>query len=326
MEIIVEVVNRSQRALEVYRFNQSVIRIGRAYDNDIILSDPHVSPHHAILSHDPEQGWRLRDISSLNGTYSRQKHDVIQEEVCQSGDEFILGRVRLRMLLTSHPVAETLPLDSWEPYIRRLNRLPYVMLLMMFAFSIFIWGEYRTWYEPMNIQKLLITAVLPIFIATLWGLLWSFVGRVLRHDGRFLAHVSIALVFMILLTFFDEMVEVIAFNSANLLLQRVLAIGGYIIGLFVLLWGGLYLASNFPARRRTVMSMALSASIISFLAFAFYVYQPDFSEEPDYVRVLKPPAYYATSSVSIDEFLKASLPQFDKVAFVRQKTASASAE
>jgi hypothetical protein len=46
----------------------SPVRVGRAADNDLVLTDPEVSRHHARLEPDG-QGWRTIDLGSTNGTW-----------------------------------------------------------------------------------------------------------------------------------------------------------------------------------------------------------------------------------------------------------------
>ena len=43
------------------------IRIGRITDNDMVIDNPRVSAHHAVLEH--KGAWMLRDLDSTNGTY-----------------------------------------------------------------------------------------------------------------------------------------------------------------------------------------------------------------------------------------------------------------
>jgi ABC transport system ATP-binding/permease protein len=51
------------------RIQSRVIRIGRHPDNDIIVSDPQVSEHHAELRRTPAGGYTLTDLGSRDGTY-----------------------------------------------------------------------------------------------------------------------------------------------------------------------------------------------------------------------------------------------------------------
>ena len=65
--IFVEVIDRRGRVLSRSRVETLPFRIGRAYDADLILDDPHVSPLHAVVERDAEGRLRLRDADSRNG-------------------------------------------------------------------------------------------------------------------------------------------------------------------------------------------------------------------------------------------------------------------
>ena len=52
---------------KAFPLSRASVRIGRGSDNDIVLRDPSVSHHHAVLERQPE-GFFLRDLKSTNGT------------------------------------------------------------------------------------------------------------------------------------------------------------------------------------------------------------------------------------------------------------------
>jgi pSer/pThr/pTyr-binding forkhead associated (FHA) protein len=94
----VEELSRTNQVLARHRHEQLPIRIGRAYDNDVILNDPHIAPHHALIEARPESegmpqsGVQVRDLGSKNGI-------VHQNQPCQQltlhGDHiFRLGHTR----------------------------------------------------------------------------------------------------------------------------------------------------------------------------------------------------------------------------------------
>jgi hypothetical protein len=64
-QVIFETIIRGQS--HYHKINSFPASIGRAFDNDIILSDPSVSPHHLEIDED-ENGYMLRNISDENGT------------------------------------------------------------------------------------------------------------------------------------------------------------------------------------------------------------------------------------------------------------------
>ena len=70
--------------------------IGRHPDSDIFLDDITVSRRHVVVERD-SQGFTLRDVGSLNGTYvNRQRVD---EARLKYGDEVQIGRYRLSFVI-----------------------------------------------------------------------------------------------------------------------------------------------------------------------------------------------------------------------------------
>ncbi|MFP5346848.1 MAG: FHA domain-containing protein [Actinomycetes bacterium] len=69
---------------------------GRHPDSNIFLDDVTVSRKHAEFVRD-EQGFRVRDIGSLNGTYVNR--DRVDDALLRAGDEVQIGKYRM----TFHP-------------------------------------------------------------------------------------------------------------------------------------------------------------------------------------------------------------------------------
>ena len=74
-QVIFETIIRGQS--HYHKINQLPVTIGRAFDNDIILSDLSVSGHHLRIDQD-ENGYTLRNLSRENGTHlNKQKMDSL---------------------------------------------------------------------------------------------------------------------------------------------------------------------------------------------------------------------------------------------------------
>jgi hypothetical protein len=69
--------------------------LGRSRNCDCVLSDSSVSRRHALLTRQ-EAGWRIRDLSSFNGTYVNGAR-VIDEVEVQPGDYVCFGTERFRL-------------------------------------------------------------------------------------------------------------------------------------------------------------------------------------------------------------------------------------
>lgn len=73
-----------------------VTTLGRGDFADVVLDDVTVSRNHAEVRRTPE-GWQLRDVGSLNGTYVNRER--IEEVVLAGGDEVQIGKYRFVFLV-----------------------------------------------------------------------------------------------------------------------------------------------------------------------------------------------------------------------------------
>ncbi len=76
MAVIVEVLNKQQKVIERHKFLQQQVKLGRAFDNDVILFNKHVCPYHATLQQDQAGQWWLEDLSSVNGSFVSDRKAV----------------------------------------------------------------------------------------------------------------------------------------------------------------------------------------------------------------------------------------------------------
>ncbi|MCB1774723.1 MAG: FHA domain-containing protein, partial [Gammaproteobacteria bacterium] len=90
-----------------HKIDQAITRVGRAFDNDIILSDPTVSAHHFVVRRDADGGFVLHPGSDENGL--RHDRRKISEPLVLQSREFVFeaGRTRMRLLPVDAPIAPT---------------------------------------------------------------------------------------------------------------------------------------------------------------------------------------------------------------------------
>jgi Inner membrane component of T3SS, cytoplasmic domain/zinc-ribbon domain len=86
------VVRHGPNAGSSYRLDEPVTAIGRHPDSDIFLDDITVSRRHVAVER-RDDGYTLRDVGSLNGTYVNRKR--VDEAHLRYGDEVQIGRYRL---------------------------------------------------------------------------------------------------------------------------------------------------------------------------------------------------------------------------------------
>jgi FHA domain/zinc-ribbon domain len=86
------VVKRGPNAGSKFLLDTDVTRAGRHPDSDIFLDDITVSRRHAEVVRTGE-GYRVRDVGSLNGTYLNRER--IDEAPLGNGDELQIGKFKL---------------------------------------------------------------------------------------------------------------------------------------------------------------------------------------------------------------------------------------
>jgi hypothetical protein len=92
------VVQRGPNAGSRFLLDTEVTSAGRAPDSDIFLDDVTVSRRHAEFTR-AAQGYLVRDVGSLNGTYVNRER--IEEVLLTDGDEVQIGKYRLVFLTGS---------------------------------------------------------------------------------------------------------------------------------------------------------------------------------------------------------------------------------
>jgi FHA domain/zinc-ribbon domain len=89
------VVRRGPNAGSRFLLDADVTTAGRHPESDIFLDDVTVSRRHAEFRKS-EEGFAVRDVGSLNGTYINRER--IDEALLQGGDEVQIGKFRLVFL------------------------------------------------------------------------------------------------------------------------------------------------------------------------------------------------------------------------------------
>ena len=75
-----------------FLLDDAEVTTGRGPESDIVLDDVTVSRKHAVFSRDG-QGFGVRDVGSLNGTYVNKER--IDQAALRTGDEVQIGKFRL---------------------------------------------------------------------------------------------------------------------------------------------------------------------------------------------------------------------------------------
>ena len=201
----VELLSRTGEVEQRHRVAQLPIRIGRAYDNEVILDDEHAAAHHAQVEFDDEGLLQIRDLGSRNGmTYLGRA----ESQVHINGNSVVrLGQTHLRVRLSNFEVEpEVVDTNNyhWEGVRPALTGVAIIVLLTISS----------TWLSqtgPFNLLVYLQSGISFLMVAALWSGVWAAANRLFAKHPRFGRHLFIVACGMLSLQIWESVSAVLAF-------------------------------------------------------------------------------------------------------------------
>ncbi|WP_428819122.1 FHA domain-containing protein [Microbulbifer sp. MCCC 1A16149] len=318
MALIIEEINRAHRVGTRYRMEGERATLGRCYENPVMVEDPHVDPVHAEVVRDEDGCYVLRDLDSLNGVRLMRnfldksvKPKNIREHLIQSGDEIQLGKSRLRFIDTETSVPPAIPLHSAETIFDRLATPLVAVILCALVGAFSLWMAYlgnTGEFQWTGAVEVLTNAVLALLI---YAAAWSFIGKVVKHEAHFLAHLSIAATAALVYAAWQWFGTLLNFNFSLHQILPLLNILALAILIPVMLWCAAYLALNVAPHWRLVASILLPWAFLGFAAAVEIGRMDEFSGSPEVSKELKSKDFLWRDPVPLDDFLASTPALFD---------------
>ncbi len=286
-------------------FDGGVIRIGRGYDNDFIVSDPYVSEHHCVIRA-LEHGFTIEDPGSANGTVINGKVKVQGQVHLNSGDEITIGRARLRFVLSGHPVGPALPLAVPSAFFQEINRPRKAWLIVVSALLLSTVVEHQESFENMPVSKFISMGIGLLLVILVWAGVWAFVGRLIKHRAHFNAQLSWTALFFLGVTVLYPLSAHCGYWLSSQAAEMV--VGAVVSWTFLsfLVAGHLTIATFISRRNQIIAAAVISTAVITFSMVTYYASKTDFDPQPDFYATLVPSYANMVPGAPVDEFLQKS--------------------
>lgn len=302
MELIIQTLSRSGKVSQQQKASADAITIGRAYDNDIMLEDIHINEHHAQISQNEHGEFEIEDLNSLNHVFDKDKNQLQTKQAFKSGDEFFLGKLRIKILSPHHPVAETIALTKSEETAELFSSKSFFITCFGLFIGLFALSEYLTFFAEFKIKQLFNPMLSLIFALTLWPIFWSLISRFFKHEARFWAHLSTLLITLLSLKVLTSVTSLVAYNVNVTMANGMNALFGFVI-IFACLRFSLYLFNQKRDRRQLWLSFSLTCFLFALASLGYYAKYKDFSPRPSYSGLVLPSQFLFKDSVSIEDFV-----------------------
>lgn len=289
------------RVAELVRSEGQPITVGRALDNDAVLTDPYVAPHQ--LRFDKEgSDWYAQVLEvgnpvSQNGEATEETRFQIQ-----SGDRVTIGRTRLNVFAADHRVEDTRKLIlSSSMYQGKLG------LLIAFAMLVFValldgFADYTQLSVDDDWGQYMYSALMGGLIIFIWAGFWSIMGRLFRHQQQFSLQLLTTSLVLLALIFMAPVPGYLEYMTNSVKVSQVF---GYIMALIfvtTLLRFNLALATHIGNTWR--IAAGLSIVIVGFSYLMGSLESDEFNSSAEYSKVLKPPFALRTSAQSLDQYFE----------------------
>jgi pSer/pThr/pTyr-binding forkhead associated (FHA) protein len=297
-----EVLNRAGRVVERIAVTGRDLRIGRAYDNDLILDDPYACSHHAQISWDDGE-LRVTDLQSVNGLGTGDR-DQTQTFVLRCDARMHIGRTTLRFRRTDYQGPAALADHHAINPFQLLEKPLFQGAVFLLAIGLTLLESYFDSVTKVELLKFVPSVVALLVMILLWSTLWSFAGRLILQQWRFWTHCAIALSGFILL----QSVEIgwgyfaFAFGVDSGESQFIYLMSTLFLGLLIFLHLHFVTAAPWQRLARTAAGIAV---IVVGLALAVNLAdRDDFSRKPRYEVTLKAPVFKVVGSRTSAEFFQ----------------------
>jgi hypothetical protein len=310
-EVIIEVYNNRGVRQEYRKFQLPVIRIGRGFDNDVVIADPFVSAHHLIIR-EGESGWDVEDLGSENGMFVGGDVSSVQRGGVVSGDEIVIGKTHLRFYRLPCEVPAARKLAEPHRFYKELSR-PAVALGLVLVMCVTYGGDaYLSMTQKVQPGQLALTGVSIAVISMIWAALWAFVGRLIKHRPQFTTQLSLVALFFIAMLPFENITNHIGYITSSSLVDglALMLLSG--IGLIFFLTLTLSVATNMSLRNRLVTSGVITGIIVTMVSLSVLAFKEEFNPDPEYYAVLKPYFAKIAPKKSIEQFLAEGAEVFEK--------------
>lgn len=303
--IIVEVLEKSGKVHERSKLSHFPATLGRAYDNDLILNDPYVSPQHARIACNEDGALTLTDLGTENGTHCLPQMQPVSALTLGSDTLLRLGQTLIRLRRPDYAVAPTRIDKLANSRIAHLFTRPAMLaILTLLLLGLLGLNSYQSSAQAKTVGQLLLENIEIVVLVPVWAGIWALLSRVFMHHAAYVAHAMIATLGVIGFLCVNVAVEYYAFGFSALLSADILFHG--LLGLLAcaMLYGHLRFTTLFSPRRIGVIAIATAVGLVGLSGFTAYVQSLEFNDALPYPPELKPPQFQMAPDKSLEEFVR----------------------
>lgn len=310
MELVVEIITRSEKVLHLVPVKGDTISIGRGYDCDVIIQEEHVCPLHAKISQTESGDLLLTDESEVNGIKDRAQRPLGQKHIFKSGDVFSFGKSFIRIVDVRHPVPVAKKLNPLEEFFTTLNTWYWAVAATLIFTFIQGFKRYQETFQTVTLSKTAVSSVMMALLFVIVPILVAIAARIFKKEVKFFAIVAFFYFYACVIQLVSSLGNVLLFNWGEL---GVIFWTGEVL-FFLLcclfLWGAFYLASNMSIARISTVSTAFTFTLFG-LVYIYDSGDDKVSLNPVISANVLPSSFLFTKPINVDRYIENTGALFD---------------
>ena len=299
---------------QFHKIGDAPVTVGRALDNDIILSDLSVSAHHLRIQRNEDGSVTVTNLSNENGTkVGRDKLVVNEGRKLALPAELWLGTSKIR-LLSSDMVVEPARVRQCSGFFCLFTSPFWAVGLLLAAIGLIIFDQYMSTAIDKTIGQYLEASFASILFLLGFFLVIAGISRLVTHRWEIVPAISVASLLFIVpyivdylghffgYAFSSDLLRSVPLNTVNFLLLPVL---------LTIFMRRIAHTNLIPA---IIISLLVSTPITAYLEEDFLkeMMHSDFSPLPNYNKTLSPWDIRLEPTVDLDSFIQQAEEQLEE--------------
>ncbi|HEX4332578.1 MAG TPA: FHA domain-containing protein [Usitatibacter sp.] len=312
----IEVLARHGEVATRERIDSEEARIGRAFDNDVVVDDPHVAPHHLRVFRADDGELVAEDLGTLNGLYREHGRDRTERLPLASEPGIRIGRTILRVHDARHAVTPERLMTPPRAHARWAAGLGAVLVGGLTVL------EWLSATAKPSANLILLPLLGFVTVLALWTGFWSMLSRIFFGQARFALQLRIAVTACIALILWEQVAESLSFSLAWRDMAEYAGLGAWAV-----LAGACWAHLHAIGPRHMRAAMGLAAALIIAGAALQYLGKSESRKvlgQRATLGDLRPPAFRLVPLASADDFFRKTASAKQRVDVERTREPSGS--
>lgn len=316
--LILEIPNRGLN--QYHTLDQFPVRVGRAYDNDIILSHRSVSAHHLVIDKKDDNTLVVKNLSEENGTQVNKKPVEIAApaDIAYKDSNFLaniqVGQLKTRLVTPSTPIAETHSkhCDGW---FCMLIKPAWSIALLLLTFAAVILNSYLETQTEQNFYYYLQNTVSVFVGLVVITIVFTGITKLVTHCWQLFPVLSISSLLVLIPEIFNHAGHFINYWLTSDIPLGVLGFVSNFLLLPILLYLFINRLNRYPKWPAAGIAVLVSSPFILYQVYDVVdrgSFGSDFSDDAPYNRTLSHLDIHLKPTQELDSFLQTTKDKLQK--------------